>query len=161
MRATTYFSAASILLFAAMGVYTYPLSPSIPELQLTFTEEAFYKILNQWDASELAIFKGHFFIDFVFLLHYGVLGYLLTTRTHLFQHVKPSIKSAFAWMLPAAAVLDAVENLLHLYLVAAIGTTSPLYTVSGVVAALKWLLIFFFVISAGYFAFTTARDSRK
>lgn len=161
MRTLTYFVVTSVLLFAGMGIYTHPLSPSIPELQLTFTEEAFYKILNQWDASELVIFKGHFFIDFVFLLHYGVLGYLLTTRTLLFQNVKPSIKLAFAWMLPAAAVLDAVENFLHLYLVAAIGATSPLYAVSGVVASLKWLLIFFFVISAGYFAYTTVRDSRK
>lgn len=159
MRAINYFAVASVLLFAAMGIYTHPLNPSIPELQLTFTEEGFYKILNQWDAGENSIFKSHFFIDFVFLFHYGVLGYLLTTRTQLFQHANPAIKFGFALMLPAAAVLDAVENFFHLYLVSTVASVAPaLYTVSGVVAALKWFLILFFVISAGYWTYRSVRS---
>lgn len=162
MRATTYFSIASILLFVAMGIYTHPLSPSIPELQLTFTEEGFYKILNQWDAREFAIFKGHFFIDFVFLLHYGVLGYVLTTRTRLFRHLNPALKAAFTWMLPGAAVLDAVENVLHLSMIAVFDSISPwLYLVAGGIATFKWLLILFFVISAGFFGYAAVRNKQN
>ena len=40
--------ALTLLLFLAMAAYTWPLKPSIPCLQLTFSEAAFKDILAQW-----------------------------------------------------------------------------------------------------------------
>jgi hypothetical protein len=52
--------------------------------------------------------------------------------------------------MPAAAFLDACENLLHLY--QSSGMTpklEALYLVAGIVATSKWLLIVIFLLSAG------------
>jgi hypothetical protein len=57
----------------------------------------------------------------------------------------------FTSALPVAAVMDASENLLHLYFVqAATVTFQGLYFVAGVVATFKWLLIAAFVIGVLY-----------
>lgn len=100
----------TLLLFILMAVYTSPLIPSIPELQFTYSKHAFKAVLAHWQASGLTRFKAHFLIDFPFLVAYGLLGFLLSTRTSLLRFFSQRVKSLLIWMLPAAALADAVEN---------------------------------------------------
>lgn len=149
MRTVRVLAAASALLFVAMALYTLPLDPSIPVIQFTFTEAAFRSVLNTWQAAGVARFKGHFAIDFPFLACYGALGYLLSTRTGLFRRVTQRTKALLAVSLPVAAVADALENTLHLYLLYGAAPVAPaLYCAAGVAASIKWLLIVTFVCCA-------------
>lgn len=134
--------ALTALLFLAMAIYTWPLRPGIPCLQLTYSAAAFQSIVAQWGTDGLARFRGHFAIDFPFLVGYGWLGYLLATATSLFATLPRPAQSFLRWALPAAAATDALENLLHLYLSGG-NPSSPtaLYFAAGSVATVKWLLI--------------------
>jgi len=140
----------SALLFTAMAIYTHPLTPCIPAIQLTFSESAFQAILDDWQsAGTYDRFKTHFALDFPFLVSYGVLGFLVSTRTRLFQNFSRPVKSLLSYTLPVAAVADAIENLMHLYFLSgAAPFISAQYLVAGVVASTKWLLILVFVCSA-------------
>lgn len=134
-----------------MAVYTSPLDPSVPVIQFTFTESAFKNVLNSWRPTDIARFKGHFAIDFPFLLCYGVLGYLISKRTRLFRHFRDRTISLFAALLPIAAAADAIENALHLYFVFGTGTVlHALYLAAGIAASAKWMLIVAFVGSSAY-----------
>jgi len=143
--------AVTALLFVAMVFHAARLEPSIPKIQLTFSEAAFRSILAQWQPSEVARFKSHFAIDFPFLVSYGLFGYFLCEHTALTRGLPALARSLLSWALPAAAVMDAGENLFHLYFVFAVSAMPVvLYFVSGVVATFKWLLIAAFVVSVGY-----------
>jgi len=145
------------LLFVAMAIHSAPLAPTIPALQLAFSEAAFREILARWGTEGLLRFRWHFAIDFPFLLAYGTWGYLLATRTQLFAGLA-GWRRLLAWLLPAAAGLDALENLLHLYLVQAdAGVPALLFPLAGSVAAGKWLLIGAFV-AIGFLAAIRRRD---
>lgn len=149
MRAVRILATASALLFAGMVLYTSPLDPSVPVIQFTFTEAGFRAILDAWQAAGVARFRGHFAIDFPFLVCYGALGFLLSTRTGLFRRFSRRTTSLLAVALPAAAAADATENALHLYFLYGAAPIGPaLYFVAGVVASIKWLLIVTFVACA-------------
>ena len=61
------------------------------------------------------------------------------------------VKSLLTWALPFAAVMDAVENLLHLtFIYAGKGIPAAFYFVAGIAATFKWAVIAAFVIGAGY-----------
>lgn len=151
MRKILLLAAVSALLFVAMAHYTSPLVPSIPVLQLTFTETAFRTILDHWQAAGVARFKTHFFFDFPLLVCYGLLGYRVSTRTSLFRAFPPAAKTPIALAIPVAAAADAVENLLHLYLLYGTEPFAPVvYFAAGTVASLKWLLIAAYLGCAGY-----------
>lgn len=158
MKSVVLVGALAVALFVAMASYTAPLRPSIPELQFTYSTRAFHDIVAAWPADGIARFKKHFLIDFPFLLCYGVLGYFIATRTGLFARCSPRLRPALAPMLPAAAAADAVENLLHFYLVSG---TAPLldtpYVLAGAIALLKWLLIGLFVVAVAAALLTHAR----
>jgi hypothetical protein len=139
----------ALTLFIAMASYTSPLRPSIPELQFTYNAQAFHAIVAAWPPDGMVRFKLHFLIDFPFLLCYGALGYLISTRTRLFVRCSPRLRSTLACMLPASAAADAVENLLHVYLISATGPLpETLYVLAGAVALLKWLLGGLYVAAA-------------
>lgn len=146
MRIVSLLAAATALLFVAMALYTWPLDPWVPVIQLTFTQSAYTSVLNAWSAADLARFRGHFAIDFPFLACYGALGYFVSTRTALFRHLPPRAQSLLAIALPVAAAADAIENALHLYFLYG---TAPVaaapYLAAGVAASAKWLLIVAFV----------------
>ncbi len=149
---------AAALLFTAMAVWTRPLKPNIPTLQLTFTEAAFRSILAEWQPAGVYIFKTHFAIDFPFLVCYGALGYLVARGTSLFARHTPRTRSLLAISLPVAAVLDAIENSVHLLFLLGTGPFSPtLYFATGIAAAIKWLLIAGFIASSAYALFKAAR----
>lgn len=146
MRAVRVLAAATVLLFAAMALYTAPLDPGIPAIQFTFTEAAFRRVLDAWQDAGVARFRAHFAIDFPFLACYGALGYLLSTRTGLFRDFTRRAQSLLAAALPAGAAADAIENALHLVFLNSSAPVAPaLYLAAGVAASAKWLLIAVFV----------------
>ena len=149
MRTVRLLAMVTALLFAAMALYTAPLEPSIPVLQFTFTESAFKAVLELWQPAGIMRFKYHLAIEVPFLLCYGLLGFMMVTRTELFQLFPYSARALLSLSLPVAAVADAVENLLHWHLVSGDGPfASSLYLVAGMVASFKWLLIAIFSCSA-------------
>lgn len=139
--------ALTLILFVAMAMHSSPLSPSIPIIQLTFDEAAFKAVLAQWGPNGVELFRTHFFIDFSFLTSYGVFGYLLGRQVTCRHNANPSARHFLIWALPAAAALDACENLLHLSFIAYGAHPAPgAYLLAGLVASGKWLLIAAFVI---------------
>lgn len=141
----------TVVLFLAMAIHAAPLQPPIPAIQFTYSESAFRAILAQWQGAGVARFKAHFAIDFPFLVSYAAFGYLLCARLPSRLPAHSVIRSALPWSLPAAASFDAVENLLHLYLVQAAGPIpAPVYLLAGLVATCKWLLIGGFLAGAIY-----------
>lgn len=141
----------ALLLFLAMVVFTLPLRPGIPCLQLTYSETAFQAILAQWGPNGMARFRTHFAIDFPVLISYGLFGYLLGSWSSLFKAQTATLRRLMTWMLPAAAGMDAAENLLHLYLIAGPpAMPEMLYLAAGSIASIKWLLIVIFVIGTAY-----------
>ena len=139
------------LLFVAMVLHTAPLTPGIPTIHFTFSEASFNAVLAQWQPTGVARFKRHFAFDFPFLVSYGFFGYLLCKHTSLTSGVSTSVKSLLTWALPFAAVMDAVENLLHLtFIYAGKGIPAAFYFVAGIAATFKWAVIVAFVIGAGY-----------
>jgi hypothetical protein len=158
MVAVLVLASASTLLFVTMAIFTSPLEPSIPTIQLTYTEAAFRSVLDSWGAEDLARFKAHFVIDYPFLVCYGAFGYLLSRRTRLFHSFTARTTSLLAASLPVAAAADAIENALHLYFVFG---TSPMhqawYFAAGSAASAKWLLIVLFVSASAY---GLCRDTR-
>jgi len=157
MRRIRAVAIASALLFTAMAVYTWPLKPGIPAIQLTFTESAFRSILAEWKPAGIYIFKTHFAIDFPFLVCYGALGYLISRETSLFERHTRRVRSLLALSLPFAAAADAIENSLHLLFLFGTGPFSqPLYLAAGIASTIKWLLIVGFVGSSAYALYKTA-----
>lgn len=139
------------LLFVAMVIQSAPLKPSIPMIHFTFSEASFNSILAQWGPTGVARFKWHFAIDFPFLISYGSFGYLLCKHTSLTLGLPKLTKALFTWALPFAAVMDAMENLLHLtFIYAGKGIPAAFYFMAGTVATCKWAVIVAFVIGAGY-----------
>jgi hypothetical protein len=144
--------------FIAMALQSAPLEPSIPAIQLTFSEHAFRSILDRWQAAGVSRFKTHFLFDFPLLVSYGCFGYAVSRQTALFRRLHGRTRSLLAWSLPTAAIADAIENVLHLGFVFASGTVpGSLYFVSGGVASIKWLLIIIFVLAAAYAVLRSSR----
>lgn len=133
------------LLFVVMALHAAPLEPSIPRLQFCFSEACFNGVVAQWQAAGVERFKEHFWIDFPFLLSYGIFGHLLARRRFGVQS-GPAVSRLLS-ALPLAAVLDAAENALHLGFVHAPGALhAAWYGVAGVFATGKWLLIAAFAV---------------
>ncbi len=139
---TALLGAAVLALFAGLAAWLAPLEPGIVPLQLAATPRAFGAIVHAWGPEGLARYRAHFAADFVLLAGYGLLGWRLVQLTALFAALAPRAHTAAAWMLPAAALADAAENLLHLWLTAAprFGPAWP-YGLAAASAAAKWLLL--------------------
>jgi hypothetical protein len=114
-----------LLLFMAMVIYTFPLEPSIPYLQFTYSENAFKAVLEQWGSEGIEQFRRHFVIDFPFLVSYGIFGFLFSKNSPILSRQTTVIRSFMVWGLPVAASLDAVENLIHLHLIAGANEPHP------------------------------------
>ena len=131
----------NVLLFAGMTVLLAPLKPGILALQCSFTCESFRAVLAAWGEAGLRRYRAHLPVDCIFLLGYAAFGYLWATQATL-----PAWAVALApWVLPAAAVCDALENLVHLRLARAGVSAAPgWYAFTGTCSALKWALVFVF-----------------
>ena len=133
-------AALALTLFGGIAWALAPLDPGILALQMAFTPLRFGEVIHAWPANHLLLYRQHFVADFVLLLAYAALGYLLATRTRAFGAVGQMGKRLARWSLPLAAVFDALENLLHLWLTEVPRFGVPLaYAVSGSCSLLKWL----------------------
>jgi hypothetical protein len=145
-------------LFVGLAWYLAPLQPNVVMLQLAFTPRAFGRIVHAWPPEHLQRYLAHLPVDGLLLASYGALGYLLATRSTLFAPLPARWRCAARWLLPLAALFDAVENLLHGWLAAAprFGVAWA-YAVSATSSSLKWLLLLGF---AGLVAAALARRGR-
>lgn len=149
MRTVWFFGLSAAALFAGIAIYLLPLEPSVASLQFTFSESAFMAVLHSWQADGIARFRAHFVADYAMLVCYGAFGYTFARRTLLFGSSSHGRKRLLSWLLPLAALMDAIENALHLYLISAAShATVALFPAAGVVATLKWLLLGAFVTGA-------------
>ena len=140
---------ACLLVFLAvlMAIYTRPLLPNLLALQLSFTETDFNSTLHHWPPENITRFKLHFLLDFPYLICYGALGFLITTRTKFFNYFSHSTKTVIALLLPLAAVADAMENVMQLYfLYGEKPFSASNYLLAGIISSTKWLLIISFVL---------------
>ena len=142
--------ASTALLFIVMALHASPLEPSVPQLQMTFSEAAFRTILAQWQPSGVARFAWHIAIDFPFLVAYGLFGYVLYRHGFQSLPVSERTRAILSWTLPLAAVLDAAENLLHLSFIVAAQAPAVLFFFAGVIATLKWALFLGFALATAF-----------
>lgn len=135
-------------LIAGLGWYLAPLEPSIVVLQFAFTPRAFGEVIHAWTPEHLFRFRAHLAADSALLLSYGAFGYLLSTRTQVLASLPRAIGRWARWALPLAAVFDAAENALHLWLteVPRFGVPLP-YLVAASCASLKWLLLLAYALT--------------
>lgn len=130
-----------VLLFAGMVLLLAPLKPGILALQCSFRRESFGAVLAAWGEAGLRRYRAHLPVDCIFLLGYAAFGHLWAGQATL-----PAWAAAWApWVLPAAAVFDALENLLHLRLARRGVSAAPgWYAFTGTCSALKWALVLVF-----------------
>jgi hypothetical protein len=138
----------SLALFGGISFYLLPLEPNLLALQFSFTQADFQTVLAQWQGDELRRFKLHFIADFALLACYGLWGYRWV-RASAWLH-NANWRSTLAWLLPLAALSDALENLLQLFLLEQSRAISWLYPLAGTAALLKWLLLTAFALLLGW-----------
>jgi hypothetical protein len=149
---------SAAVLFAGIAWYLAPLKPGILALQMAFSPRRFGEVIHAWGPEHLERYRQHLPYDFALLLAYAVFGYMLATRTQVFASLPVVVARHAKWLLPLAAVCDAVEDMLHWWL-----TAAPRFGVPGVYAwsagasLLKWVLLVGFGALVGY-ALAKAED---
>lgn len=135
-----------------------PLEPNFLKLQLAFGAETFSEVLQHWGTDGVALFLSHFPFDFVHVFIYGAFGYLWATRTELFAGLSTALAQFARWSLPAAAVLDTVENLLDMHLIELVQgapaaqivpvmqENTALVALAATCATAKWILAALFAL---------------
>ena len=142
-RATVALGLATLTLAVALALYLRALQPGVLALQFAATPRAFAAVVHAWGDAGLARYRAHLPWDFVLLGSYAAFGWQLARHGTLFT--TRSLRTLGAAALPLAALFDAAENLLHLWLTAAprFGL-AWLYALSAALAAAKWLCVLAF-----------------
>lgn len=131
---------ASAALLAYLTWFLSALEPGVLALQFAFSPRAFAEVVHQWSAEDLARYRAHLPIDGLLLLSYALFGILVATRTRLFSGGGPAAMRRAAAVLPAAALCDALENLMHWWLTGAPRFGVPwAYALAAGLSSLKWL----------------------
>lgn len=140
---------SALVLFAALAWYLAPLEPGVVALQFAFSPRAFGSVIHAWSPDQLHRFRVHLLPDYALLLSYGGLGYLLASRTGLFDLRRACYRSWVTWALPCAAAFDAGENALHWWLTEAprLGVQLPYLLAAGCASA-KWLVLVAYALTA-------------
>lgn len=144
MRTVVTSGLIALALFVGLAVYLAPLNPSLVALQLSFTQVGFTSILAAWKPQGVALFRTHLPVDGVLLLAYGVFGYTFVNRSNFFGLYSVATRKRLAYLLPAAALADCAENVMHWMLTSpdaaagSVGMDWP-YALAGGCATLKWL----------------------
>ena len=142
--ATTAFIASQANLARILG----PLEPSIFSLQLAFTPDQFWRVIELWGIEGVSRYQSHFIYDFIHPFVYAVLGYVWVRRTSLFNSMSLRTSRFFAVALPIAGFCDLVENTIHVYLLThGPGFGLNLVPVSGTASAVKWSLAAIFAVA--------------
>ncbi len=130
----------SASLFGYLAWDLAPLEPGVLALQFAFSPRAFAEVVHQWSAQDLARYRAHLPIDGLLLVSYALFGVLAATRTRLFAASGPGSVRRAALLLPAAALCDAFENLMHWWLTGAPRFGVPwAYALAAGLSSLKWL----------------------
>jgi len=149
MPAARALAALALLLFAGIAWYLAPLEPSVLALQFQFTPKSYGYVIHAWTEDDLQRYRAHFAADYLLLTAYGAMGWMVATRSAGFRALPGAIRRSARWWLPVAAVFDAVENALQLWLTAVPRFGVPLpYAVSAGCSVAKWSLLFAFGLLA-------------
>lgn len=141
----------ALALFAGLAWYLAPLNPGALALQFAFMPRTFGEIVHFWPPADLARYRNHLPVDFLLLAAYAVFGYFVAQRAAVFRDRSSLFRRVLGWLLPVAALFDALENTLHWWLTEAPRFGVPLaYTVAAGASALKWLLIVVFCVLCLY-----------
>lgn len=143
--------AAAAVWLLALSVWLAPLSPGLVSLQLTFSADAFQRVLLSWSADDLARVRWHFVADTVLLALYACFGFLWARRSPAAQVLRRRWRLAAMLALPLAALADLTENLLHQHLLdlpAGATAAAVVYLAAGLAASLKWALCLVFALLA-------------
>ena len=123
-----------------------PLDPSIFALQLAFTPEQFWQVIEKWGTNGVSRYQSHFIYDFIHPFIYAALGYVWVRYTTLFLAMSNGANKFFAAALPVAGLCDLVENSIHVYLLShGSGFGGNLVLVSGTASSIKWALAAIFI----------------
>jgi hypothetical protein len=141
-------AAVGALIFVAMLRLVGTLDPSVGEIQFTFTEPAFRRILEAWGPDGQRRFAAHFAYDYPFLVCFGVFGWALGTWLAVRLEQPRWLKGVLPWLMPLAAGGDAVEDVIQQALAAAAPGSRPAvdYLLAGCAATMKWGLIALFTL---------------
>jgi len=142
LRAVWLSGLLALALFIGLAWYLSPLKPGVVALQFAFTPRAFGEIVHQWSPEYLQRYRRHLPVDGILLAAYGLFGYLLARRAPFFRAGAPVLHRVGSWLLPVAALFDALENALHAWLTEVPRFGVPaVYAASASFSALKWALI--------------------
>ncbi|MFZ5883786.1 MAG: penicillin acylase family protein [Chloroflexota bacterium] len=132
-----------------------PGAPTIFDLQLAFTAEKFQSVLAAWGEPNVRDYVSGMWLDFLYPLAYALaLSSWLAVLTHRPDH-PPARLTLTLFSAPfLAALLDYIENSLHLLMLTVLHETpAALVFLASLAAAVKWtlaglaiLLIFFLVL---------------
>jgi hypothetical protein len=120
--------------------------------QFVYRAEDFQAINASWSKQgQLGAYRRFVAIDFITLVSYGAFGYLWVAATPQFA-VFVGWRQMIALLLPAAAVVDACENMLHLGFTSSAASAFPraAYPVAGTLSAVKFLAIAVFALATSY-----------
>lgn len=119
-----------------------PGAPNIFDLQLAFTVEKFQAVLAAWGGQNVRAYINSMWLDFLFPIAYALaLSSWLALLTHRTDR-PPARPALLLFTAPfLAALLDYVENALHLLMLAILHTTPPgIVFLASLAAACKWTL---------------------
>lgn len=145
-----FLAAGCVILYIAMGFVLCPIGLKALWLQFTYSSRQFEAIYQPWTEPQKQRYAFHFKLDYVFLLLYGLLGYFLATGASPLAHSPNSvIQDVAPVIMPLAAAADAVENVLHQWMMRTIRIRSlpdAVALAAGVVATTKWILFGLFLL---------------
>jgi hypothetical protein len=154
LRAVWLSGLLALALFTGLAWYLSPLKPGVVALQFAFTPQAFGEIIHQWSPEDLQRYRRHLPVDFILLATYGLFGYLLVRRAPFFRSCAPLLRRLASWLLPVAAIFDALENAQHGWVTEVPRFGVPaVYAASASFSALKWALILGFGLLLAYALF--------
>lgn len=132
---------AVVALYAAMILMLLRVRPTVISLQFTFSSASFHRVASSWAPSDLRRVRQHFLIDFPFLASYAAFGWSLASDLH------GSVSAHMKYLLMAAALCDAFENMIHMTYLARTETSMPntLALLTGTASTCKYALGLIFV----------------
>lgn len=140
-----FFTALAGLLFwqLARGLANLPAgAPGIFDLQLAFTVEKFQSTLAAWGEENVAAYIDGMWVDYLYPIAYALaLSGWLAVLTHRADHPPSRFTLALFAAPLLAALLDYVENSLHLLMLTVLhATPAALVFLASLAAAVKWTL---------------------
>ena len=136
-----------VIIFSYFGTAGNPApegTAGIIALQLAFTPEKFTLVLNSWGEQGVQTLVNTMWLDFIFPLAYAV---FFSGSLACFLREKTAGKTNLIIFLPfAAALLDYLENILHLVIVGSQPYKLVLVLPASLAALIKWVLLLLVIL---------------